>query len=92
MEGESTDAGQQLFSHASNNLNLIAPAKALLALQAFQDGIKVSNQEKVSKDYDTLVADLFYEIRKDIGISTEDASSDLKIRFWASGVKTKSGN
>lgn len=87
ISGEDTPAGQQLFSTACNNLNLVAPQSVIQALQAFQDETRSSNPNQSLERHDQLLSKLLYEIRKDLSIWPKD-SQDFKVRLWASGVRT----
>ncbi|MGE5493549.1 MAG: hypothetical protein ACM31P_20005 [Actinomycetota bacterium] len=84
--GDATPEGQKAFARACNNLNLIAPQSVLKALQAFQDEIGVSNPNPSRQRHDDLLSRLFYEIRKDLGISPGDDEASFKVGLWASGA------
>lgn len=86
ISGESTPEGQRAFSRACNKLNLVAPQSVLRALQAFQQEIKTTNASRSSECHDKLMSALFYEIRKDLGISPGDNEATFKFGLWAAGV------
>lgn len=86
ISGESTPEGQRAFSRACNKLNLVAPQSVLVALQAFQQEIKVTNSSKSTERHDKLMSELFYEIRKDLGVSPEDNVDTFRVGLWAAGV------
>jgi hypothetical protein len=85
ISGEFTPDGQRAFSRACNRLNLVAPHTVLQALQAFQKEIKVSNSTRSNEHHDKLLSALFYEIRKDLGISPRDLQATFHVQLWASG-------
>ena len=84
--GESTHDDQRFFSQACNKLNLVAPQSVLRALKLYQQEIKVSNSNRTQARHDELLSSLFYEIRRDLGVSPEDKSSTFEAGLWASGV------
>jgi hypothetical protein len=86
INGESTPDSQRAFSLSCNKLNLIAPQSVLLALQEFQNEIKVSNTEKSLERHDKLMSQLFYEMRKDLQVTPSDDQNSFKVGLWASGV------
>lgn len=86
ISGESTEEGQRAFSRACNKLNLVAPQPVLLALQAFQQEIKTSNQGRSNARHDELMSKLFYQIRRDLGVSPTDEQETFRIGLWASGI------
>lgn len=89
ISGESTPDGHRAFSRACNNLNLIAPFAVLQALQEFREETRISNPNPPSRDrHDELLSRLFFEMRKDLGISPSDNSDTFKIGLWASGQPT----
>ncbi len=87
MSGEGTADGQRAFARACNKLNLFARQSVLSALHEFQQEIKVSNSALNNERHDELMSRLFYEIRKDLGISPKDDESHFKVGLWAAGVK-----
>jgi len=86
ISGEFTAEGQRAFSRACNKLNLVAPQSVLRALQEFQTEIKFSNTAHSKERHDKLMSALFYELRKDLGISPTDDKSSFHIQLWASGT------
>jgi hypothetical protein len=86
LDGEGTPEGQRAFARACNKLNLVAPQTVILALQKFQQEIKVTNQAKSRQRHDELMSRLFYEIRKDLQIKPEDTKSNFQVGLWAAGV------
>ena len=88
ISGEATPDGQRAFSRACNKLNLVAPQSVLAALQAFQQEIKISNESRSDECHGRLMSALFYEIRKDLGISPADDQATFKVGLWASGMPT----
>jgi hypothetical protein len=89
ISGEATADGQRLFSRASNKLNLVAPQAVLTALQAFQQEIKISNASRSKVAHDKLMSALFYEIRKDLGVTPDDDQETFRVGLWAAGVPPK---
>jgi hypothetical protein len=92
ISGETTPEGQRAFSRACNKLNLVAPQSVLFALQIFQNEIKISNQERSNVRHDELMTKLFYEIRKDLGVTPVDELSTFRVGLWASGVPPRSAS
>ncbi len=86
IEAESTPEGQRAFSRACNKLNLVAPQSVILALQAFQQEIKVSNQDRSPERHDELMSRLFFEIRRDLAVSPKDDQATFQVGLWAAGV------
>lgn len=83
ISGESTAESQRAFSLACNKLNLVAPQSVIIALQRFQKEIKNIN---VSLErHDQLMSDLFFEMRKDLGVSPDDEKNTFKVGLWSSG-------
>ena len=89
ISGESTAEAQRAFSRACNKLNLVAPQVVLAALQAFQQEIKVTNSGRSNERHDELMSKLFYEIRRDLGVSPADTEASFRVGLWASGVPSK---
>jgi hypothetical protein len=85
ISGEFTADGQRAFSRACNKLNLVAPQNVLRALQAFQTEIKTNNTSRSNERHDQLMSTLFYQIRKDLGVSPTDSEASFQVRLWASG-------
>lgn len=85
ISGESTPDGQRAFAKACNNLNLVAPQSVLEALQVFQQEIKISNSQKSLERHDALMSRLFFEMRKDLGISPADNIENFRVGLWSSG-------
>lgn len=90
ISGESTDESQRAFSRACNKLNLVAPQPVLQALQSFQQEIKVANQGRSNARHDELMSKLFYEVRRDLGVSPSDEKSTFRVGLWAAGVPPRS--
>lgn len=86
ISGEETPEGHRAFARACNKLNLVAPHAVLQALQVFQQEIKVGNSTRSNERHDKLMSALFFEIRKDLGVSPDDAEATFKVGLWASGV------
>ncbi|HEY8027265.1 MAG TPA: hypothetical protein VIF60_22170 [Burkholderiaceae bacterium] len=87
--GESTPDDQRAFSRACNKLNLVAPQIVIKALQGFQQEITVSNESRSQDRHDILMSRLFFEMRKDLGITPKDADSDFIFELWAAGIRPK---
>ena len=87
--GDATPEGQRTFAKACNNLNLVAPQSVIDALQAFQQEIKVSNHSQSQENHDLLMSRLFYEMRKDIGVTPADDLNSFRVGLWASGAPPK---
>lgn len=85
IAGEYTAEGQRAFARACNALNLVAPQTVLKALQDFQQEIKQSNVHRTIDRHDFLMSALFFEMRKDLGISPSDHQDTFRIGLWASG-------
>jgi hypothetical protein len=86
ISGEDTPDGQRSFALACNKLNLVAPQCVLKALQDFQQESKRSNSSPNRERHDKLMSALFYEMRKDLGISPKDDLATFQVGLWASGV------
>lgn len=84
--GDATPEGQKLFAKGTNNLLLFAPQAVIVALNAFRDGIRVSNTLLTQEEHDRLLAALLHAIRRDIGVSPEDDPNIFKPKLWASGA------
>jgi hypothetical protein len=80
---------QRAYSLSCNKLNLVAPHPVLRALQAFQRETKSGNKTTSIERHNELMSRLFYEIRKDLGVSPKDKSDDFEIGLWASGKPSK---
>jgi hypothetical protein len=89
IEKEWTAESQRRFAKSCNDLNLIAPQPVIVALQALQDEIRVSNTDRNQERHDRLLSILFYEIRQDLGIAPGDNQGDFRLRLWASGQPPK---
>lgn len=87
ISGESTSEGQRSFARACNNLNLVAPQAVIEALKEFREETRISNPNKSMERHDSLMAKLFYEIRRDLRISPRDEQQTFRVGLWASGVK-----
>ncbi len=85
VSGEFTAEGQRAFALACNKLNLVAPQPVIRALQKFQEEIKVSNNTKSQEAHDLLMSELFFEMRKDLGVKPEDERASFTVGLWASG-------
>ena len=86
ISGEDSPEGQRAFAAACNRLNLIAPYSVLQALQAYQIETKVGNASSTLEMHDKLLSALFFEIRRDLGVSPRDRSSTFSVQLWASGT------
>jgi hypothetical protein len=86
ISGEDTPEAQRAFALACNKLNLIAPQSVIQALQAFQQETKASNPSRTQDRHDKLMSALFYEMRKDLGISSKDNAATFQVGLWASGA------
>ena len=90
VSGEFNPEGQRAFSLACNKLNLVAPQAVLNALQKFQTEIKSTNTEKSQDAHDKLMSTLFYEMRRDLGVSPSDDKDTFNVGLWAPGQPLKS--
>ena len=89
ISNEGTAEGQKAFARACNKLNLVAPQSVIRSLQVFQQEIKTSNTNKSNERHDQLMSQLFYEIRKDLGVRPKDNQLEFQVGLWASGVPIK---
>jgi hypothetical protein len=89
IANESTAEGQIRFSRACNDIMLFAPQRVIAALDRFWDEIRASNPSKSLEKYDELLSDLFFEIRRDIGVRPRDQRQAFTIRLRSSGVQTR---
>jgi len=88
VHGESTPESQQAYSLIRNKLNLIAPYQVIKALRKYSEATHVENPNRATgKDHDKLLSALFFEIRKDLGVSPKDKSNEFFIGLWASSKK-----
>jgi hypothetical protein len=85
ISGEGTPEAQRAFALACNKLNLIAPQTVIEALQHFQNESKATNPSPSKERHDKLMSTLFYEMRKDLGISPSDNAATFQVGLWASG-------
>jgi hypothetical protein len=85
VDGDATPEGHRAFAKASNKLNLIAPQSVLGALHAFQDEIRLTNKNPNRAKHDSLLSNLYYEMRRDLGISPKDNPQTFRVGLWASG-------
>jgi hypothetical protein len=85
ISGEGTPEAQRAFALACNKLNLIAPQIVIEAPQRFQNESKASNPSPSKEHHNKLMSLLFYELRKDLGISPSDDLSTFQVGLWASG-------
>jgi hypothetical protein len=84
LSGEGTPEGKQAYALACNKLNLVAPQAVLKALQNFQQATKDGNSSTTLEHHDKLMSLLFYEMRKDLGISPKDSAATFHVGLWAS--------
>ncbi|MDA8517764.1 hypothetical protein [Citrobacter sp. Igbk 16] len=84
LEGCNNFQGQKRFALACNNLNLVAPASVIKALQGFQDETKSNNPSRTLERYDELLSLLLIEMRRDLNISPSGESASM-FRLWALG-------
>ncbi len=89
VANEFTPDNQRAFALACNKLNLVAPQSVIMALQRFQEEIKISNSNKSHEAHDRRMSELFYEMRKDLGVAPEDKQSTFAVGLWASGQPPK---
>jgi hypothetical protein len=90
IAGETTAQGQVRFARACNNILLFAPYAVIAALDRFHDETRVSNPAKSLERHDSLLSQLFLEIRRDIGVTPNDDAASFRIHLWSSGVPTPS--
>lgn len=86
ISGEDTPDGQRAFSRACNKLNLVAPHAVIVALQNFQQEIKVTNMNGTRDRHDERMSALIHSMRKDLGLNVKGESDSLVFGLWASGV------
>ena len=86
---EATPDGHRAFALACNRMNLIARQSVLVALQEYQQEIRVSNTDRSDDRHDRLLSCLFYEMRKDLNMSPKDQKSSFRVGLWASGQPPK---
>ena len=86
IHGESTPESQRAYSLIRNKLNLIAPYKVIKALQAYSEATSIRNPNRATGEtHDKLLSELFYEIRRDLGMNPKDDPAIFKIGLWSSG-------
>jgi hypothetical protein len=89
IANESTAEGQIRFSRACNDILLFAPWRVIAALDRFWNEIGASNSSKSLENHDKLLSELFFEIRRDIGVRPKDQRHAFTIRLRSSGVPTR---
>ena len=86
IRGESTPDSQRAYSLIRNKLNLIAPYSVLKTLRAYSEATSSRNPNPaIGESHDDLLSELFFEIRKDLGMHPKDDPKTFKIGLWASG-------
>jgi hypothetical protein len=88
IAGESTAEGQIRFSRACNDIVLFAPYRVIAALDRFWEEIRVSNASKSLERHDKLLSELFFQIRRDIGVRPRDDRASFRVQLRSSGVPT----
>jgi hypothetical protein len=92
IRGESTAESQRAYSLIRNKLNLVAPYPVIRALRAYSEATSSRNANPATGElHDKLLSNLFYEIRKDLGMSPKDDPAEFVIGLWASGQGQRSG-
>lgn len=86
IANESTAEGQVRFSRACNDLLLFAPHRVIAALDCYWDEIGASNPSKSLENHDKLLSELFFEIRRDIGVRPKDQRHAFTVRLRSSGI------
>ncbi|MCU7936286.1 MAG: hypothetical protein KZQ99_15660 [Candidatus Thiodiazotropha sp. (ex Dulcina madagascariensis)] len=86
IHGESTPDSQRAYSLIRNKLNLIAPYSVIKVLRSYSEATNIRNPNRATGElHDKLLSNLFYEIRKDLGMRPKDDPTIFKIGLWASG-------
>ena len=88
IETETTPEGQIRFARACNNVLLFAPQDVIKALEQFHEEIRVTNPSKSGDRHNLLLSELFFAIRRDIGVKPKDTRVSFRIHLWSSGVST----
>jgi hypothetical protein len=83
---DSTPEGNRSFAKASNTLHLIGSKGVLVALHAYQDEIRDSNQNKSAEKHDALLSKTIWEIRMDVGIPGTPEANEFFVYLWCSGT------
>ncbi|WP_154662569.1 hypothetical protein [Solimonas flava] len=83
ISGDANLEGQRAFASACNKLNLVAPHAVLRALQAFLHEIKIGHASRSQESHNELMSALFFEIRRDLGVSPQDDERAFKVSLWA---------
>lgn len=83
LEEVTTLENRASFSKACNKLNLIAPQSVIEAMNDFRQEIAISNTTRCKNRHDKLLSTLFYEIRRDLGVSPKDDDSTFMVKLWA---------
>ncbi len=89
ISGEQIPGGQQAFAKACNKLNLIAPHTVIVAMQSFQQEIKISNLSRTNARHDELMSFLIHAMRDDLGLRNKGENDNLVLGLWSSGVPTQ---
>lgn len=93
IHGESTPESQKAYSLIRNKLNLIAPYPVIKALRTYSEATSIRNPNRATGElHDKLLSELFYEIRKDLGVRPKDDPAVFNIWLWASGHDQRDGD
>jgi hypothetical protein len=84
---EINNTGRINFAKRCNNLHALAPNKVIKALHAYQDTIRITDNNTTPEEKQIMLNKLFFEIRKDLKIKPEDIKNDFAVNLWTSGIK-----
>lgn len=91
IHGINHDKAQERFANAFNTIALVAPDSVIKSLLAFHDEIRDSNPNPSLEKHDQLLAELVLSIRKDIGVSPNDAPETFRFRLIGRPRNKKAG-
>ena len=81
--------GRTHFASACNTLHLIGSLGVLNALHALVNEISSTNSDQSRTRHDTLLSQLIWEIRKDVGIPSTPEESEFVARLWAPNTSSQ---
>lgn len=81
IANETTPEGQMRFARACNDILLFAPYRVIVALDLFHQETRVSNPNKSLQRHDELLSELFFEIRRDIGVRPKDKRRMFRVHL-----------
>ena len=90
VDGINKDEANKRLALAVNTIALVAPQKVITALMNFHDEIKFSNPNRSLENERRLLIELLLEIRKDIGLTTNDDKKTFRFHLIGASPKKPS--